>query len=34
MAAELQGNDLVAAFVEDAPIAQTWYMSSFTHDNV
>jgi len=33
MAAELKGNDLVAAFVEDAPIAQTWYMSSFTHDN-
>lgn len=33
MAAELQGNELVAAYVADAPIAKSWYMSSFTHDN-
>lgn len=33
MAAELQGNEMVAAYVADAPIAKSWYMASFTHDN-
>ncbi len=33
MAAELQGNPLVASYVADAPLAKSWYMSSFTHDN-
>ncbi len=33
MATELQGNELVGAYTEDAPIAKSWYMASFTHDN-
>lgn len=33
MASELQTNELVGAFVSDAPLAKSWYMSSFTHDN-
>ncbi len=33
MAAELQGNESVAAYVADAPIAKSWYMAGFTHDN-
>ena len=32
MAAELQSS-LVAAYVADAPLAKSWYMSSFTYDN-
>lgn len=33
MKAELQSSELVGAFVEDASIAKSWYMASFTHDN-
>ena len=33
MASELQSNELVGAYVADAPLAKSWYMSSFTHDN-
>ncbi len=33
MASELTGNEWVGAFVADAPLAKSWYMSSFTHDN-
>ena len=33
MATELESNELVAAYLEDAPIASSWYMASFTHDN-
>ena len=33
MAAELESDELVAAYLEDAPIASSWYMASFTHDN-
>ncbi len=33
MAAELQNSDLVGAYVTDAPLAKSWYLSSFTHDN-
>jgi multiple sugar transport system substrate-binding protein len=33
MASELQSSELVGAFVSDAPLAKSWYMSSFTHDN-
>lgn len=33
MASELVSNELVGAYVTDAPIAKSWYMSSFTHDN-
>jgi len=33
MAAELQTSEMVGAYVADAPIAKSWYMSSFTHDN-
>ncbi len=33
MASELQSSELVGAYVEDAPLAKSWYMSSFTHDN-
>lgn len=33
MAVDLQNDPLVGAFVADAPIAKTWYLSSFTHDN-
>ena len=33
MKAELESDELVAAYLEDAPIASSWYMASFTHDN-
>lgn len=33
MAAELEGDQLVGAYVLDAPQAKGWYMASFTHDN-
>lgn len=33
MATELKDDELVAAFLEDAPLAKTWYLASFTHDN-
>lgn len=33
MASELQNDELVGAYIADAPLAKTWYMSSFTHDN-
>ena len=33
MASELQSSELVGAYLADAPIAKSWYMSSFTHDN-
>jgi ABC-type glycerol-3-phosphate transport system substrate-binding protein len=33
MASELQTSELVGAYVADAPLAKSWYMSSFTHDN-
>lgn len=33
MTSELQNSDTVAAYVEDAPLAKTWSMASFTHDN-
>lgn len=33
MGSELQSNELVGAYIEDAPIAKSWYMASFTHDN-
>lgn len=33
MASELETSELVGAYVSDAPIAKTWYMASFTHDN-
>ena len=33
MASELQTSELVGAYVSDAPLAKSWYMSSFTHDN-
>lgn len=33
MASELQGNELVGAYTEDAPLARSWSMASFTHDN-
>lgn len=33
MAAELESDEMVAAYLEDALIADSWYMASFTHDN-
>lgn len=33
MASELQTSELVGAYVSDAPLSKSWYMSSFTHDN-
>lgn len=33
MADLLANDEFVAPFLEDAPHAQTWYISSFTHDN-
>ena len=33
MADLLASDELVAPFLEDAPHAQSWYLSSFTHDN-
>jgi ABC-type glycerol-3-phosphate transport system substrate-binding protein len=33
MAAELETDELLAPFLEDAQIADTWYLASFTHDN-
>ena len=33
MASELQSSELVGAYVSDAPLSKSWYMSSFTHDN-
>ena len=33
MAEELSANELVTAYLEDALIADSWYMASFTHDN-
>lgn len=33
MASELQNSELVSAYVSDAPLSKSWYMSSFTHDN-
>jgi len=33
MASELQTSELVGAYINDAPLAKSWYMSSFTHDN-
>lgn len=33
MVSELQSSDLVGAYLSDAPLAKSWYMSSFTHDN-
>jgi ABC-type glycerol-3-phosphate transport system substrate-binding protein len=33
MASELQSSELIGAYVTDAPLAKSWYMSSFTHDN-
>jgi multiple sugar transport system substrate-binding protein len=33
MVEELKSNELVGAYLADAPIAKSWYMSSFTHDN-
>ena len=33
MASELQSNELIGAYLEDAPIARSWSMASFTHDN-
>jgi ABC-type glycerol-3-phosphate transport system substrate-binding protein len=33
LANELASNELVAPFLQDAPSAQGWYLSSYTHDN-
>ncbi len=33
MVSDLQSDELVGAFLADAPFAKTWYMASFTHDN-
>lgn len=33
MASELATDELLSAYLEDAPLAKTWYMASFTHDN-
>ena len=33
MANDLAGNELVSSFLEDAPAASGWYLSSYTHDN-
>ena len=33
LANELAGNELVAPFLEDAPTASGWQLSSYTHDN-
>ncbi len=33
LADQLAGEELLAAYVEDAPQAQGWYLSSYTHDN-
>ena len=33
LANELAGNELIAPFLQDAPYATGWYLSSYTHDN-
>lgn len=33
LADQLKGDPYVGAFIKDAPYAQSWYLSSFTHDN-
>ena len=33
LANELAGDELVSPFLEDAPSASGWYLSSYTHDN-
>ena len=33
MASSLKSDDLVGAYLEDAPYAKSWYLASFTHDN-
>lgn len=33
MASDLAENEYIAPYLEDAPYAQGWYLSSFTHDN-
>ena len=33
LANDLAGDELVSPFLEDAPAASSWYLSSYTHDN-
>lgn len=33
LASQLNGDDRVAPFLQDAPMATSWYLASFTHDN-
>lgn len=33
LAEELSSDPIVGAYFEDAPVAQAWFMSSYTHDN-
>ena len=33
MASQLSENEYAAAYIEDAPYAKGWYLSSLTHDN-
>ncbi len=33
LAADLSSDPIIGAFLEDAPAAQAWYLSSYTHDN-
>lgn len=33
LASELAGDPYVGAYLVDAPVAQDWYLNSFTHDN-
>jgi len=33
LADELADDEYVAPFLEDAPVAESWYLSSYTHDN-